>query len=540
MKYKIAFVLLFLSFPLFVSKTEAKKLTKKFPANAIYTCSKWDVMDISFEEKIENDKPFDLVFGVNAISPNGNEKVIPGFYNGDDKYILRINPDAVGEWSFLTYSDMKELSGLPFKINVTESTDSMQHGPIILSKTHTGKFEYADGKPYFLQAYELDWLFALDADNPDDIPKTRMLLDTISAYNFNQVIMNVYAYDVNWKKDPSLKKEYDYGSPDIYPFGGTNLNPDFSTLNTEFFHKLDRVIEYLQSKNIIAHLMIYVWNKNVNWPPMYSAADNRYFEYVIKRYEGYPNIVWDISKEALSYGRCDMNYVTDRIQRVRKLDAYKRLLTVHDYQYCEKYPDKVDFISIQYWGTDLYEKMLSVADYNKNEPVFNIEHGGYEKGLYEVFNGDYTDPAYCLWRNYLCAFAGVYSTYYWQNTAWYVIIPDPMELPKDKRPHYDYYKYFVRFFSCTHFENLQPRKNTSSSGWCLEDKLNKTFLFLIPKDNSGLGITLNEYSGKDAKMKLFNPLNGKYTELPVVKLSPWYHIDLPESNSFQVLILEVN
>ncbi len=415
-----------------------------------------------------------------------------------------------------------------------------QHGPVVISTKQPGKLQYADGKPYFLQAYELDWLFALDADNPKCIPKTKMLLDTIADYNFNQIIMNVYSYDVDWKKDPSLKKEYDYGSPDVFPFGGTNLNPEFSTLNTGFFQKLDRVIEYLQSKNIIAHLMIYVWNKKVNWPPMYSKADNRYFEYVIKRYEGYPNIIWDISKEALSYGRCDMNYVTDRIRRVRKFDAYKRLLTVHDYRYCEKYPDKVDFISIQFWGSNLYEEMLSIQEKHKDEPVFNIEHGGYEKGAYEVFNGDYTDPISCLWRNYLCAFAGTYSTYYWQNTAWYLIIPTPMQLPENQKPHFNYYKYFIRFFTDHHYENLQPVKNVSSSGWCLEDKLNKTVLFLIPSENSGISITLNDYAGKNASMKLFNPLNGKYTELRNAKLNSWFHMDLPEKKSFQILIIKVD
>ncbi len=537
MQYKIPFILLVIL--MYSADIQAEKLFEKYSQDAVYKCRKWDVIDVSFKEKTNIEKPFDLVFGVTALSPNGNKKEIPGFYNGGDQYLLRINPDEAGEWSFLTYSDNKDLSGLQFKIIVTENSDTSQHGMIVISSAHPGKFEYADGKPYFLQAYEMDWLFALDADNSNDIPKTKMLIDTISEYRFNQIIMNVYAYDVDWKKDPSLKKEYDYGSPDVFPFGGTNLKPDFSTLNSDYFLKLDRVIEYLQSKNIIAHLMIYVWNKNVNWPPMYSGADDRYFEYVIKRYEGYPNIIWDISKEALSYGRCDMNYVNDRIQRIRKLDAYKRLLTVHDFSYCERYPDKVDFISIQYWGTDLYERMFSIEELQKDKPVFNIEHGGYERGLYKVFTGDYTDPVSCLWRNYLCAFAGVYSTYYWQNTSWNVIIPDPMTLPEDERPHFDYYKYFVSFLSEHHFESLQPRKGLSSSGWCLEDKSNKTILILIPRNNSGISITLNEYAGKNASMKLFNPSNGRYTELPDIKISSWFHMDLPEKKSFEVLIIKV-
>ena len=539
MKHGIALIFLGLSFILFAGNAEAGKLNENYNRNALYECVKWDVVDVSFKVKIKLDKPFDAVFGVKATMPDGGIISIPGFYNGNNNYIIRINPGEIGKWNFLTYSDFKELTGLQFGINVGKITDAVQHGPVVLSQTHPGKFEYADGKPYFLQAYELDWLFALDADNPGGIPKTKMLIDTISSYGFNQIIMNVYAYDVDWKKDPTLKKEYDYGSPDVYPFGGTNSKPDFSTLNTTFFRRLDRVIEYLHEKNIIAHLMIYVWNKEVNWPPMYSKADNMYFEYVIKRYQGYPNIIWDIAKEALSYGRCDMNYISDRISRVRKLDAYKRLLTVHDYRYCENFPDKVDFISIQYWGTDLYDKMLSLKENYKDKPVFNIEHGGYERGLYDVFDGDYTDPAACLKRNYLCAFAGTYSTYYWQNTAWYVVIPDPMSLSVRYRPHYKYYKFFTGFLSKYDFENLVPVSNVSSSGLCLGDTTDSTFLFFIPKDNSGISITLNKYAGRNAALKLFDPLEGKYEDLPEIKFGGWHRMSIPGKDSFRVLVMKI-
>ncbi len=539
MKYWIALTFLCMSFLFCAGSAEAGKLNKNYYKNTVYKCGKWDVVDVSFKIKAEIDKPFGIVFGVKATLPDGSIKTIPGFYDGNNNFILRINPGETGTWNFLTYSDFKELAGLPFGMNVGKSTDTMQHGPVVLSRTHPGKFDYADGEPYFLQAYELDWLFALDADDPGGIPKTKMLIDTVAAYGFNQIIMNVYAYDVDWKKDPALKKEYDYGSPDVYPFGGTNSKPDFSTLNTTFFRRLDRVIEYLMEKNIAAHLMIYVWNKEVNWPPMYSKTDNMYFEYVIKRYEGYPNVIWDIAKEALSYGRCDMNYINDRISRVRKLDAYKRLLTVHDYRYCENYPDKVDFISIQYWGTDLYGRMLSLEEQYKGKPVFNIEHGGYERGLYDVFDGDYTDPKPCLERNYLCAFAGTYSTYYWQNTAWYVVIPDPMSLPVRFRPHFKSYRFFTGFMSKYDFKNLVPEPGVSSSGLCLEDTADATFLFFVPEGNSGISITLAKYAGRNADLKLFDPLKGVYEELPGIKFGGWQRLSIPGGGSFRILVMKI-
>ncbi len=43
-------------------------------------------------------------------------------------------------------------------------------------------------------------------------------------------------------------------------------------------------------------------NKKVSWPEARSAEDNRHFDYVIKRYQAFSNIVWDISKEAAGFG----------------------------------------------------------------------------------------------------------------------------------------------------------------------------------------------------------------------------------------------
>ncbi|NJL30154.1 MAG: DUF4038 domain-containing protein, partial [Phycisphaerales bacterium] len=163
--------------------------------------------------------------------------------------------------------------------------------------------------------------------------------------------MNVYAYDARWGERDKIDNKYDFSKPSYCLFGGTNENPDFSTLNFEFFNHLDRVIAHLNEQGIVAHLMMYVWNKQVNWPAPNSLEDNRYFDYIVKRYQAFPNIIWDVSKEALLYGRNDKEYINSRIDRVRRLDGHERLLTVHDYDYCSSFPNKVDFISIQDWTT---------------------------------------------------------------------------------------------------------------------------------------------------------------------------------------------
>ncbi len=508
-----------------------------YKSEKFLSCRHWEVIDITFKITRSVENPFDEVFGAIFKGPDDIELNSPGFYNGNGEFLIRFSPTELGNWTFITYSTRAELSEKTGKIHVLKNENPDVHGPLIIKKDNLRHFFYADGMPYFLMAFECDWLFALDLANPNDIPKTKQLIDLVAKYGFNQVIMNVYAYDVQWQKDSDLKKEHDYGSPKIYPFGGTNEKPDFSTLNVKFFNRLDRVIEYLHQKNVVAHLMIYVWNKKVNWPDMYSKPDNRYFDYVISRYQAFPNIVWDISKEALAYGRCDMDYVSERIARLRRLDAYKRLLTVHDYGYCQNYSQYVDFISIQTWRSQLYSDMLQIWEKHALQPVFNIEHGGYERGKYQVFTGDYTDPRACLERNYQCLFAGVYSTYYWQNSSWNVIIHDPMKLSDNEKPKLEYYRYLVNFFTKYSFSSLKPLNNACSSGYCLSDRKD-LYLFLVPAQNDAFHVNVANLIDRQMEATWFNPITGEYLEDGHIQMRNWHSFKSPWERQMVLLVLE--
>ena len=115
-----------------------------------------------------------------------------------------------------------------------------------------------------------------------------------------------------------------------------------------------------------------------------------------------------------------------------------------------------------------------------DKPIFNIEHGGYEASPYVVFRGNFEDPAACLYRNYYCAFAGVYSTYYWQGTSWYTVIHDPFENELDPKPKFNYYKYFSDFLNRIEFHKLTPSNNHGTSGICLTNMEKDTYVYYIP------------------------------------------------------------
>ncbi len=498
----------------------------KFESSQTISAEKWQVIDVAFVATEATAQPFEESFSALLAGPDNRTLEAQGFYNGGDEWVLRFSAAEEGEWSFKTTSSLKSLHGLAGQVTVGPNKNPRQRGGLVIHPDHPQNFFYEDGTECAMLAFEADWLFALDYDNPEAAPKTAHLLDLLAAQRINQVVTTVYSYDVQWPKDPLLSNhpEHEFGGRDeIYPFLGTNPKPDFSALNVEFFQRFDRVVSLMNERGITAHLMIYVWNKNVKWPDTESLADNRYFDYVVKRYQAFPNVIWDVSKEALNNARCTEAYGCERIDRIRKLDPYKRLVTVHDGGFCRRNKDKVDIISWQVWSATIYDDMLDTLNQHPDKPVFNIEHGGYESSPYVVFPGDYSDPKTCLRRNWLIHFAGAYSTYYWQGAAWNVIIHNPFELATHSpKPAFGYYRHLIDF--CDRFppSEFKPSRKDNQSAYCLANGKG-TYLFYLPSAHE----KLSKYGWKKKKgtIQWFNTLTGEYSEASASSApyftSPW-------------------
>ena len=299
----------------------------------VVSANQWDVVEISFEVSTVPIDMFEVEFGVTFTGDSDVSLKIPGFFNGDNEFLVRFTPPSAGNWKYVTHSPISQLDGNQGSVDAVAASDG-RRGGIAVDPNVPRQFHNENGNNYYPIAFECDWLFALHSENSDDIPKTRKFVDTLADSGFNQVLMNVFAYDVKWKKDDRLTTEHDFGSLGAFPFGGTNSDPDHSQINIDYFKRLDCVIEYLDRKGIAAHLMIYAWNKRVNWPEADSDADNRYFDYVVRRYQAYPNLVWDVSKEALAYGHTDVPSPADHFMtlalrlKVKRVFSWKNFIPI--------------------------------------------------------------------------------------------------------------------------------------------------------------------------------------------------------------------
>ena len=494
------------------------------------TINKFEIIDITFKTKTNIKNPFDIKFNALFTSPSGKTQLIPAFFNGSGQWIVRFSSNENGKWNYLIDSDIKSFNNKKGNIIVSSTAYNNRKGSIVKSKENPQHFVWEDGSPYFMMGFEFDFMFALDYENNQDTPRLNHFLDKVQENNFNHIVMNVYANDVVWKKDPKLKTfpQYEFGNlENIFPFKGNNQNPDHSSLNVEFFQKFDRTMESLNDRNIISHLMIYVWNKAVKWAEYGSANDNRYFDYVIKRYQAFSNVVWDISKEAILYGNIKDDYIIERIDRVKKLDSYKRLVTVHDAGFCTRNKNAVDFFSRQDWKLQTYDEMLKSYKAYPNKPVFNIEHGGYEKSDFHVFCGNYDNAEMCLRRNYESLFAGVYSTYYWQGCSWNVIIYDWDTNPNVKyRPKFEYFKHLTDFFTKYPYHKYKPMPEHNNSAYCMGDN-NGNYLFYLQKGVFRVAMNKITKDSKSCTYQWFNTRTGEYTTAKTVKKLEMFNMPSP-------------
>lgn len=491
---------------------------------------KHEVVDIVFKST-KSSSPFDVELCALFTSSDGTQMSVPGFYNGGNEWVIRFSSSESGKWKYVTQSSIRKLNNIKGELTVKEEIYNNRLGSLFIDNNNPRRFQTDEGGSYFSLGFECDFLFALDYDS-EKTDNLNQFLDKVSENGFNQIVMNVYANDVVWDKDPALSENPQYefvGNDDIFPFNGSNSNPDYSSLNIRFFKNLDRVIKALNDRNIVSHLMIYVWNKNVNWPEPMSEADNMYFDYVIKRYQAFSNIIWDVSKEAIFYGNVGDEYINERILRVKKLDAYKRLLSVHDFGFCKRNISNVDFVSHQCWRLSIYDDMLRNYREFKDKPVVNIEHGGYEECDFDVFCGNYINAEYCLRRNYECLFAGVYSTYYWQGCSWNVIVYDWMDRTTGYRPKMEYYNIMQKFFHEYKYADFHPLPEYNNSGYCMTDDKG-TYLFYLPKESfkSSVGKIMDK--ARKLSFQWFNTHTGEYStvetedkmEIFSMPASPWH------------------
>lgn len=129
------------------------------------SAGRFDVVDIRFDIKDQPSQPVDTDFSAEFTSDAGQRMTVAGFYNGDREYRVRFTPPTAGNWRYQTRSTAAELNAKSGHLKVAAAREGRKGGVIIDPETPT-RFDYENGDSYYPIAFESDWLFALDPENP--------------------------------------------------------------------------------------------------------------------------------------------------------------------------------------------------------------------------------------------------------------------------------------------------------------------------------------------------------------------------------------
>lgn len=432
--------------------------------------------------------PFRIVLSATFIHESGARiENVPGFYDGDDRYVIRFSPDRPGKWTARTCSEEAALDGRELPALQCTQTERMLSGMPRIDSDNSRRFVLDDGTPYIPLGFVCDWLFAYHQRHPEDCARQ---LDRLAARGFNTIEINVYAHtgfasstDGRGIGEYPACDEHVYAPPDLYVFGGSNEKPDHRVLNVEFFRKFDRLMELLEERRMVAHVMFQAQNKRVNWPVRRSMEDDRYWTYVTARYQGFRNLIWDIGKECghlrTEFG--DHSYTIDRIALVRCADAHGHLVTAHDTdwksdggvtvadRHCDHVSDQPHL-----GDADAYHREALAKQRLLDVPYVVVEYG-YEEGVERLktyMGGTCADWQTILVWTWSIYASGAYAYYYYNNTAWDLIKFDP------EPPGWSRYTFLRDFLASIPYNEMAPADEFTNRGFCLAKPGAAYFVFL--------------------------------------------------------------
>ncbi|MGC9347002.1 MAG: DUF4038 domain-containing protein [Anaerolineae bacterium] len=435
----------------------------------------YGIYDFTLQSDTEHDNPFRLRLEATFEHKSGVKiERVPGFYNGDEEFVVRFSPPLQGGWRGQTSSDDPRLDGVWLEpIEVTPPENPNAHGTLGIDPANAQRFAWQDGTAWVYLGFECDWLFAYHQREPE---KAAEHIGLIADRGFDAVVTNVYAH--TGFSTPGSRFEGDiipgtvYGPPDMYVFEGTNDDPDHSRLNVDFFKDYDAMMCLLAERGIVAHIMIQVQNKHVNWPDRLSLEDETFWRYVVARYQAFGNVIWDIGKESYNLLRetGSHDYTLSRIALIRETDAYGHLVTVHDaeagssgrYSEADAASDVIsDQIHLSH--IDRYNREARRKLQLRPKPYINIEYG-YEMGVepLRTYQSRTTAPwqDVLLWT-YAIYLAGAYACYYYSNTSWDLIRfkPEP--------PGWERYRYLRDLLDELPFNHMTSLNTLVDQGYCL-------------------------------------------------------------------------
>jgi len=383
----------------------------------------WEKQELTFTAaRIYTNAYTDVIVWVDLTGPNFSKRVY-GFWDGGQTFRVRVLAMEPGTWTWRSGSEPADdgLAGKTGSFQATDWTDPekeqnpLRRGFLRPTPNHHA-LELADGTPFFalgdtwysLGANRFKWY---DDDQPRPMGPTAGFKDYVryrKAQGFNWVSM-IAAFP-NWMTDgrpwhvvmpdgttvrsawlefgtgPSAREgsaknmDNEGGRPFLFPGrvpGYENMFPDVNRINPEYFHYIDRKIDYLNDQGFVPFIEVsrrdasLCWYKYYGWPDSYA----RFIQYVWSRYQANNTVFSPIHLDIISesIGPEDYKAAIKRVNDKFGMPPFGTLLAANS-----------NPSTLENWGEDSWVTLQTTGNMR--------EHNNYWY-LTEIYNMAHPAPA---------------------------------------------------------------------------------------------------------------------------------------------------
>lgn len=522
--------------------------------------SAWEVpcfgkAEFSWQQGGEYSNPYvEVTATANVVAPDGSARKLPLFWDGADRWKLRISPNVVGRWTWRVESND---SGLRDATGVLDVVASDRRGGIRAKHDAPLHFQYENGAPFWFFGDTAWALFTDDEREEHDRNAVERLIDRRAQQGFN--VLHAH-----------LISEAGWGNSQGYPFRDMRAEQ----INPGYWQEVDERLEYLNTRGITCGLALAWGDKGRDDPQLWRtlpslAARQRYARYIAARYGAF-NVYFIVAGEWNADINSTPNATEQQIRdeyiaignELRDSDAHGRMIAIH--------PMTRAGSSREFVGT----RWMSFGDYQQNYeelherillsrpaklPVVNSEYAYFLRdregdGRVDKENSATLDDIrHATWDIVMAGgyvVTGFGSTYFGGNRQ-----PGPFRVAApENEPWEDQVQHVPRLFTALDWWRLTPQDNLLSSTesrtsdryldrrvappkttyWALAEP-GRQYLVYLRGCAQPLRLTLDSAAAR-YRIRIFNPRTGEFKALEDRELKGNYEFRSPDQQDWLFLL----
>lgn len=221
--------------------------------------------------------------------PSGAAQRVQGFWEGSveagtgkTKMTVRFTPMSTGVWSYASTSQDPGLNNKTGSFTVIGSG----RGFLRRNANRPEQFVFDNNVKMFMwgQTY-YNLVSTARGGGP-----WKAAIDQSAASKLNKVRLLVFPFQKRDEAGECGAAQAPY--PDSKPFTDAN----HTVLDIQHWRRLDEVVHHLNSKLMVADLIVFSTNCP-SYSPLGNVEDERYLRYVLARYAAFPNVIWCLTNE---------------------------------------------------------------------------------------------------------------------------------------------------------------------------------------------------------------------------------------------------